>query len=84
MMFSKTKDGKYTERLNEDLGKILPKFKKNYQSIEKLTVDGGSESDAVYLALASTLDADYEKFNEYANWYARLYPKTAMKGPKKS
>jgi hypothetical protein len=86
-MFEATFGGKYTEALNLDLTKILPKFKQHFTTIEKLVLKPRGDEDvqhdkAVYLAIAKKLDADYEKFNEINDWYSRLHGKSAKKAKK--
>jgi hypothetical protein len=86
-MFEATLGGKYTEALNADLSKILPKFKHHFTAIEKLVLkprgdDEVQHDQAVYLVIAKKLDTDYEKFNEINDWYSRLHGKSAKKAKK--
>ena len=70
-MFEATQEMKYAEALHGDISKLLPKFRTHYNNMEKL-VTTGTEDDAMLLAIGKKLDADYEKFNEYAEWYHKL------------
>jgi hypothetical protein len=85
-MFEATQGGKYTEVLNTDLGKILPKFKSHFTSIEILVTrapkaDNDDDAEAVLLAIAKKLDNDYAKYNDFTEWYGKLF---AGKQPKKA
>ena len=79
-MFQATQDLKYGEALHADISKLLPKFRSHYTNLEKIITTDGTVDDAVFLALGKKLDAEYEKFNEYAEWYGRL---TGNKGAKR-
>jgi hypothetical protein len=85
-MFEATQGGKYTEVLNTDLGKILPKFKSHFTSIEILVTkapkaDNDDDAEAVLFAIAKKLDNDYAKYNDFTEWYGKLF---AGKQPKKA
>jgi len=79
-MFEATQEMKYAEALHHDISKLLPKFRSHYTNVEKLVTKGNSD-EAVLLAIAKKLDADYEQFNLYADWYQKL---TGQKPAKKS
>jgi hypothetical protein len=85
-MFEATQGGKYTEVLNTDLGKILPKFKSHFTNIEVLVTkapkaDNDDDAEAVLFAIAKKLDNDYVKYNDFTEWYGKLF---AGKQPKKA
>jgi len=70
-MFATTQEMKYAEALHEDITKLLPKFRSHYTNLEKM-VTNSSTDEAMLLAIAVKLDAEYSKFNIYADWYQKL------------
>ena len=82
-MYETTHGGKYTEALHADLTKLLPKFKSHYTALEKIVTKPTADlDDAVCFALAKKLDVEYGKFNEYSEWFQKLFPKASKKGKK--
>ena len=87
-MYQSTMQGRYTEKLNEDIGKLLPKFKTDFNSIESLvmkathdleTFAGTDEGEAVIRALATKLDGNFDKCNELCDWHSKFTPPNTKK-----
>lgn len=85
-MWESTQGGKYTEALNADLGRLLPKFKAHYTTIERFVTKSVPvpDDDAVLYAIAKKIDKDYEVYNEYSEWYNKLVAGKAAKKSKKA
>ena len=68
------------------MGKLLPKFKAHYNTIEKFVTKSVPvpDDDAVLYAIAKKLDKDYETYNEYIEWYNKLMVGKASKKIKKA
>lgn len=85
-MFERTQDGKYTKVLNEDLGKILPKFIAHFKAVERFICEGNTSDEtksATVYALATKLDKDYEVYNSYREWFVKMNPSKPPKKAKK-
>ena len=79
VMYQATKAIRYTEALNEDIGKLLPKFKSDFAAVESLVTRSDLESyacteegEAVIRAVAVKLEHNYEQFNELCEWHAKF------------
>ena len=83
VMFQSTTECKYTEKLNEDIGKLLPRFKTNFKGVESLALKsshdlekfaGSDDGQAVIRAVAVKLEANFEKYNELCDWHTKFVP----------
>ena len=90
-MFQSTLEGKYTEKLNEDIGKLLPRFKSDFKGVETLATrssqdlekfSGGEDGKAIIRAMAVKLESNFEQYNELCDWHPEFVPHNA-KNPKK-
>ena len=91
-MFQSTLAIRYTEQLNEDIGKLLPRFKTDYKGVENLATKSshdlekftsGGDGEATIRAMAVKLEGDFEKYNELCNWHSKFVPNNTKK-PRKS
>ena len=87
-MFQSTMGNRYTEKINEDIGKLLPKFKSDFKTVEsfvtKSTHDmdkfaGTDEGEVVIRAVATKLEGNYEKYNELCEWHSKFNPNNSKK-----
>ena len=70
---------KYTVALVDEIGKLLPKLKSDYNSVEKIHLAAGTKScipDPEILATARKIDKNYEGVDNINYWFGRLCPKT--------
>ena len=90
-MFESTKGGKYTEKLHEDIGKLLPRFKSDFKSVETLATRssqdlekfaGGEDGEAIIRAMAVKLESNLEQYNELCDWHSKFVPHNAKKQKK--
>jgi hypothetical protein len=79
---------RYTEQLNEDIGKLLPMFKSDFNAVESLvtksthdleTFAGTDDGEAVIRAVATKLEGNYEKYNELCEWHSKFTPNNSKK-----
>ena len=80
--FRDTESGRYTQELNSDLKKLIPKFSKIFKKLEQATISKITDPGTL-LALATELDQCYSSFNEVEDWYYRLVPDAEKKVGKK-
>ena len=80
--FKDTEIGRYTQELNQDLKKLIPKFSKVLKKLEAATISM-VEDKPVLLAIASELDSCYLEYNTAEDWYYRLVPDAEAKVGKK-
>ena len=82
-MFQSTMECKYTERLNDDIGKLLPRFKGDFKGVESFALKsshdlekfaGSDDGQAVIRAVAVKLEANFEKYNELCDWHTKFVP----------
>jgi len=82
-MFQSTLECKYTEKLNEDIGKLLPCFKVDFKGVESLAVKsshdlekfaGADDGEAVIRVVAVKLEGNFEKYNELCDWHSKFVP----------
>ena len=69
---------KYTQVLVDEISKILPKLKQDYNSAEKVHLKHGTAScvgDPEILAIARKIDKNYEAADGTVYWFGRLCPK---------
>ena len=71
--FKDTESGRYTQELNSDLKKLIPKFTKIFKKLEQVCISKISD-DGTLLALALEIDIGYKEFNLAEDWYYRLVP----------
>ncbi len=76
--FQSTKDNRNTQALNEDFGKLLPKFKVGFNTVESLVTRSdldkfasSEEGEAVIRAEAEKLEINFEKYNDLCEWHAK-------------
>ena len=83
VMFQSTTECKYTEKLNEDIGKLLPRFKTDFKGVESLALKsshdlekfaGSDDGEAVIRAVAVKLEGNFEKYNELCDWHTKFVP----------
>jgi hypothetical protein len=83
VMFQSTTECKYTEKLNEDIGKLLPRFKVDFKGVESFALKsshdlekfaGSDDGQAVIRAVAVKLEANFEKYNELCDWHTKFVP----------
>ena len=83
VMFQSTTEFKYTEKLNEDIGKLLPRFKLDFKGVESFALKsshdlekfaGADDGQAVIRAVAVKLEANFEKYNELCDWHTKFVP----------
>ena len=83
VMFQSTTECKYTEKLNEDIGKLLPRFKVDFKGVESFALKsshdlekfaGADDGEAVIRAVAVKLEANFEKYNELCDWHTKFVP----------
>ena len=80
--YKDTESGRYTQELNADLKKLLPKFSKCFMKLEQATISNVTDR-AVLVALATELDEAYSGFNDAEEWYYRLVPDAEKRVGKK-
>ena len=82
-MFQSTLECKYTEKLNEDIGKLLPRFKMDFKGVESFALKsshdlekfaGADDGEAVIRDVAVKLEGNFEKYNELCDWHSKLVP----------
>jgi hypothetical protein len=87
-MFQSTLEIRYTENLNEDIGKLLPRFKMDFKGVESLatkssidveTFAGTDDGEAVIRAMAVKLEGNFEKHNELCDWHSKFVPNNSKK-----
>jgi hypothetical protein len=87
-MFQSTLECKYTEKLNEDISKLLPRFKTDFKGVESLALKsshdlekfaGADDGEAVIRAVAVKLEGNYEKYNELCDWHTKFFPNNSKK-----
>jgi hypothetical protein len=87
-MFQSTLECKYTEKLNEDIGKLLPRFKGDFKGVESLALKsshdlekfaGADDGEAVIRAVAVKLEGNFEKYNELCDWHTKFVPNNGKK-----
>ncbi len=71
--FKDTESGRYTQELNNDLKKLIPKFTKIFKKLEQACISNISD-EGTLLALALEIDSAYTEFNAAEGWYYRLVP----------
>ena len=70
---------KYTTALTDEITKLLPKLKSDYNSVEKIHLKAGTEScipDPEILAIARKIDKNYTGVDNIVYWFGRLCPKS--------
>lgn len=65
----------YLEPCKEDIAKLLPKMKTNFQNVEKCLTNADEVDDANMLATCRKVSKDFEAYNNCAEWFKRLMPK---------
>ncbi|CAK0849990.1 unnamed protein product, partial [Prorocentrum cordatum] len=70
---------KYLGPLKTDVGKLIPRFKSTFNSVEKIHLKSSSEDadpvpDPEIPAVAGKLGAIYSEFNAVAGWFSRMAP----------
>ncbi len=87
-MFQSTMQIRYTEKLNEDIGKLLPRFKSDFNAVESLVTKsthdlekfaGTDEGEAVIRAVATKLEGNHEKYHELCEWHSKFTPSNSKK-----
>jgi len=77
-MFEGTANGRYTESLHEDIGKLLPKFKIDFRAVEQIVTKpdsfGSGNDEAFILAVATKLEKNFDQYNELCDWHAKFSP----------
>jgi len=76
IMFEETSGGRYTQALNDDIAKLLPKLKQDYTSVETIVTkpQPGNDNEACILALATRLEKNFDQYNELCDWHAKIGP----------
>ena len=87
-MFQSTLAIRYTEQLNEDIGKLLPRFKTDFKGVETLATKSSHDLEqfasagdggAVIRAMAVKLEGNFEKYNELCDWHSKFVPNNSKK-----
>ena len=87
-MFQSTLEIRYTEKLNEDIGKLLPRFKTDFKGVESLAMKSShdleefavaDDGEAVIRAMAVKLEGNFEKYNELCDWHSKFVPNNSKK-----
>ena len=87
-MFQSTLECKYTEKLNEDIGKLLPRFKTDFKGVESLAMKsshdlekfaGADDGEDVIRAMSVRLEGNFEKYNELCDWHSKCVPNNSKK-----
>lgn len=86
-MYQSTKENRYTQTLNEDIGKLLPKLKADFNAVESVVtasdpVAGSDDGEAVIRAIAERLELNYDKYNDLCEWHAKFSRDTCKKHKK--
>ena len=89
-MCQATKENRYPQALHENIGKVLPKFKADFNAVESLVMRsdlekyaGSDGGEAVIRAVAEKLDGNYERYNDLCEWHAK-FSRDVGKNQKKS
>ena len=91
VMFQSTLEGKYTEKLNEDIAKLLPRFKTDFKCVESLAMKssqdlekfaGAVDGEAFIRAIAVKLENNFEQYNELCDWHSKFAPNNSRKHKK--
>ena len=79
--FEQTSKNKYTEALNADVGKVLPKFVQSLKSLERVCSSevAAEEKDATIYAIAAKLDSNYETYDVLMDWAKKIVPNKKKK-----
>ena len=91
VMYQSTLEGKYTRSLNEDIAKVLPKFKTDFKAVESLAMKspqdlekfvGGVDGEAWIHAVAVRLELNFEQYNELCDWHSKFAANNSKKQKK--
>ena len=87
-MFESTLNVKYTEALNQDIGRLVPRFKSRYSTLERIVTKPGDVEAAAAagadFAVASKLERDYSTYNDLREWHGRFVKENKPKKARKS
>ena len=87
-MFQTTLEGNYTEKLHENIVKVLPRFKTDFKGVESLATKSSQDlekfadaedGEAVTRAMAVRLESSFEQFNELCEWHSKFVPNNSKK-----
>ena len=74
---------RYSEPIRNDIAKLIPKFKQDFENIEKVVLASNKNEevqDTQILAAARKADANFEIFNNTLEWYNKICkPKKSKK-----